>query len=110
MNQEFLEENQERKREKERKGIRIRRCIMEFTAQGGAFQVFLISALLHTSPKRIKGRCKKMLDLQGQKKRGGSGPAWRSLPLAPGHPCEALRITCLNNNEDFRQKTIARNK
>ena len=28
--------------------------VMEFTTQGGAFQVLLISALLHTSPKRIK--------------------------------------------------------
>jgi hypothetical protein len=27
---------------------------MEFTTQGGPFQVFLISALLHTNPKRIK--------------------------------------------------------
>jgi hypothetical protein len=27
---------------------------MEFTTQGGAFQVLLISAFLHTSPKRIK--------------------------------------------------------
>jgi hypothetical protein len=30
-------------------------CIfMEFTTQGGPFQVHLIRALLHTSPKRIK--------------------------------------------------------
>jgi hypothetical protein len=30
-------------------------CIfMEFTTQGGPFQVLLISALLHTSPKRTK--------------------------------------------------------
>jgi hypothetical protein len=28
--------------------------LMEFTAQGGAFQIHLATALLHTSPKRIK--------------------------------------------------------
>jgi hypothetical protein len=53
----------ERERERERgrgdaMGVFVRAsfCVfMEFTTQGGPFQVLLISALLHSSPKRIEG-------------------------------------------------------
>jgi len=47
------------KRERGRQGGRGRGfhvciCILEFAAQEGLFQVHLITALLHTNPKRIK--------------------------------------------------------
>jgi hypothetical protein len=68
---------QQREREREREGERERReeervtwvcffslfIFMEFTAQKGPFQIHLITALLHTSPKRIRPSQKK--------KRGG---------------------------------------
>jgi hypothetical protein len=44
----------ERTKERERNGVLFCCCILEFTAQGGSFQDFLIRALLHTKPKRIK--------------------------------------------------------
>ena len=54
---------------------------MEFTTQGGPFQVFLISALLHTSPKRIKK--KEFLRETGN---GGSPPGCGQTGGQDGNP------------------------
>jgi hypothetical protein len=49
------EKERERQRERETKDFLFCCCIMEFTAQGGAFQVYQIIALLHTtSPVKKK--------------------------------------------------------